>query len=189
MKKTIITLVFLVVAFMAKAQDASVEKSVFGIQTGFFGIWAHNEARLTNELALRTELGLDAGLFISDARDLVGITFVPTITVEPRWYFNLNRRVSKGKRIDGNSGTFLSLKTTYHPDWFLIANEQKNSFRFISDLTVIPTIGIRRNIGKHFNYETGFGIGYARYFESDDIKIDNPNGVAVNLHLRIGYRF
>ncbi len=42
----------------------------------------------------------------------------PVITAEPRWYYNLNKRVSKSKNIEGNSGNFISLKTSYHPDWF-----------------------------------------------------------------------
>ncbi|MDG3580998.1 hypothetical protein [Galbibacter pacificus] len=32
------------------SQDAQLEKSIFGIQTGLLGIWVHNEARLTRKL-------------------------------------------------------------------------------------------------------------------------------------------
>ncbi len=39
--------------------------------------------------------------------------------IEKKIYSNLNRRKKKSRRIDGNSGNFISLKTTYHPDWFL----------------------------------------------------------------------
>ena len=53
----------------------------------------------------------------------------------------------------------------------------------------MPTWGIRRNIGNHFNYETGIGIGYVSYFNEDNVISFNENDVVVNLHLRIGYRF
>ncbi|HEX3166783.1 MAG TPA: hypothetical protein VHQ93_11035 [Chitinophagaceae bacterium] len=60
MKKNI-TLVLVSLSIFCNAQKASVEKSVFGIQTGFLGIWAHNESRLSNRIALRSEIGFDAG--------------------------------------------------------------------------------------------------------------------------------
>ena len=187
MKKTLFTLIFCGLTLIAKSQTASVESSVFGIQTGFLGIWAHNEAKLSNQIALRSELGLDTGIYGSDANDINGFLLVPTITLEPRWYYNLNRRVSKSRRIDGNSGNFISIKTTYHPDWFIISSE--NNINFISDISIVPTWGIRRNLGNHFNYEAGLGVGYVRYFKEDNVILFYESDVAVNLHLRIGYRF
>jgi len=187
MRKIFLTLFICSLAFTTQAQDASVEKSIFGIQTGFLGIWVHNESKLSNEFALRTELGLDTGIFGSDVNDFDGFLLVPAITVEPRWYYNLNRRKNKSKRVDGNSGNFISIKTTYHPDWFEISNE--NNINFISDISIIPTKGIRRNIGNHFNYEAGIGIGYVHYFEEDNVILRDDNEVTLNLHLRIGYRF
>ena len=59
--KKIITFIFLSLSIFCKAQNSSVEKSVFGIQTGFLGIWGHNESRLSNKIALRSEIGFDAG--------------------------------------------------------------------------------------------------------------------------------
>ena len=60
--------------------------------------------------------------------------------------------------MDGNQGNFLSIKTSYHPDWFVISNY--DNINIISDISIIPTWGIRRNIGKHFNSETGIGYRY-----------------------------
>jgi hypothetical protein len=111
----------------------------------------------------------------------------PIITVEPRWYYNLNKREPKSKRIDGNSGNFISLKTSYHPDWFVISNY--DDVNIISDISVIPTWGIRRNIAKQFNYETGIGIGYRYIFAKQAGYLENESDVTINLHLRIGYKF
>lgn len=71
--------------------EASVEKSIFGIETGIFGIWAHNEFRLTNTLALRTELGYDAGIFGGAFYQKTGFIMAPVITLEPRFYYNLSK--------------------------------------------------------------------------------------------------
>jgi hypothetical protein len=162
MKRILLTLVFCGLTLIAKSQNASVEQSTYGIQTGFLGIWAHNETKLSNSIALRSEIGFDSGIWGGDFYDGTGFLLTPVITLEPRLYYNLNKRVKKSRRIDGNSGNFISFKTSYHPDWFVISNTENVSV--ISDISIIPTWGIRRNIGKHFTYETGIGIGYRYTF-------------------------
>lgn len=68
MKKTLLVLALCGLTIAVKSQNASasVEKSTFGIQTGFLGIWAHNETKLCNSIALRIELGLDSGIWGTD---------------------------------------------------------------------------------------------------------------------------
>ena len=147
MKKITLTLIFCGLTLIAKSQTASVEKSTFGVQTGFLGVWIHNESKLSSFIALRSEIGLDTGVTIRNG-NTTGFLLTPVLTLEPRWYYNLNKRVSKSKRVDGNSGNFISIKTTYHPDWFVISNE--SNLNFITDISIVPTWGIRRNIGNHF---------------------------------------
>lgn len=108
----------------------------------------------------------------------------PVISVEPRWYYNLEKRLSKSKSISGNSGNFVSLQTSYHPDWFVISNY--DNLKTFNLITIIPTWGIKRNIGKHFTYETSIGVGYGYQFRGE---YDDVNGIAIDLNLRIGYRF
>lgn len=187
MKHFLFVIFFCATTLTAAAQETSVEKSIFGIQTGILGLWAHNESKLSNSIVLRSELGFDAGAFSDNLEEGLGFILVPALTVEPRWYYNLNKRVSKSRRIDGNSGNFISIKTTYHPD--LVIGNIPNNANFLSDISIIPTWGIRRNIGKNFNYETGIGLGYIHFFEEENVYLKNNNGVALNLHLRIGYRF
>jgi hypothetical protein len=59
----------------------------------------------------------------------------------------------------------------------------------ISDISIIPTWGIRRNIGAHFNYEVGAGFGYRYIFAKDAGYYSNESEAAANLHLRIGFVF
>lgn len=181
MKKTILTLTLISLTITVKSQNASVEKSVFGIQTGLFGIWAHNETKLTNQIALRSEIGFDSGIWGGDFYDKTGFLMTPVITAEPRWYYNLNKRVSKSKRIDGNSGNFISLQSSYHPNWFVISNY--DNVEIANQISIIPTWGLKRNIGKHFTYETGIGIGY-RYIFAESVGYSKNEGeAAANLHL------
>jgi len=188
MRKNLLTLMaFVCLTSTVKSQDISVEKSIFGIQTGFLGVWMHNESKLSNQIALRSELGFDSGIWGGDFYDKTGFVLTPVITIEPRWYYNLNKRENKTKRIDKNSGNFISLKTSFHPDWFAISNYK--NIKIISDVSIIPTWGIRRNIGKNFNYEAGIGLGYRYIFAKQAGYAENKSEAALNLHLRIGYTF
>ena len=183
MKKIIITLFFCGITLFTNAQNESVEKSIFGAQIGVLGVWVLNETRLSDKFTLRSEIGLDSGIRNND------FIMVPGISIEPKFYYNLNKRFSKSKDISGNSGNFLSLKTSYHPDWFVISSS--DYYNVSNQISVVPTWGIRRNIGTHFNYELGIGIGWLHEF-SETIgyfKYEANNEVAVNLLARIGYRF
>lgn len=184
---TLLLTLMLMVCTNTLAQNASVERAAFGVQTGLLGIWGHHEGRLSDQISLRSELGLDTGIWGENFYNNIGFILAPVITMEPRWYYNLNRREQKSKRIDGNSGNFLSLKSSYHPDWFLISNVE--GVRIVSDISVVPTWGMRRNIGDHLNYELGIGIGYAYYFAQRAGFFENTEDVVANVHMRIGYRF
>lgn len=186
MEKRLITLIFCGLTFVAKSQNSSVEKSIYGVQIGYLGVWFHNELRLTDKIALRSELGLDGDYWNSKFNSGSGYTLEPVFTLEPRWYYNLEKRVSKSQNIEGNSSNFFSLKTSYQPEWFLISNV--DFFRVERQISIVPTWGIKRNIGNHFNYETGIGMGvlYRRItlFDTDEEILP-----ALNFHMRIGYRF
>jgi hypothetical protein len=155
MKRTLLILTLCGLALIAKSQNASVEKSIFGVQTGVLGIWAYNEVKLSNAFALRTEFGFDFGIWETTFYDDSPSLLTPVIVVEPRFYHNLKKRSEQSKRIDGNSGNFIALKMGYHPDWFVLFNP--NDAPTISDFSIIPTYGIIRNLGEHFNYEAGLG--------------------------------
>lgn len=187
MKRILLAIAIFTLSLSIEAQTVSVEKSIYGIQTGFLGIWVHNESRLSNEIALRSELGFDSGIWGGDFYEKTGFLMTPVMTLEPRWYYNLNKRENKSKRIDGNSGDFISIKTSYHPDWFVISNYK--NIKIISDISIIPTWGIRRNLGDHFNYEIGGGVGYRYIFAKQAGYLENESEVALNVQLRIGYRF
>ena len=191
MRKILLPIVSLLFLFSTAQDQPSVEKSIFGVQTGIFGLWIHNEAKLTNSIALRSEVGMDLGFSVSysSITDKTTTLFAGTsvVSVQPKWYYNLGKREEKGKRIDGNSGNFISLNIRYHPDFLTFTT--KDNYHVIPDLSVVPTWGIRRNIGEHFNYETFIGIGYQYLFRKDVGYLENESRAAVNLGFKIGYKF
>lgn len=187
MKKLLLSAVMYCGCISGFAQsNTTVEKSVWNVQTGFFGVFVNNEYRLGDALALRTELGLDLGVAANLYETKWGL--IPTINVEPRYYYNIAKRAAKGKNTSGNASNFVTVLVKYNADWFLISND--NNIITENRIAVIPKWALRRNIGQSkFNYEAGMGIGYYSYIGSDRRYYDHPESVAVDAHLRIGYRF
>lgn len=173
MKKVALTFLLIMNSYFGFSQNTkeiSVEKSVFGIQVGLIGVWAHNELKLSNQVALRSEFGLGGDN---------SANIEPMLILAPRWYYNLNKRADKNKRIDGNSGNYISLRARHQLQG--ISDAKKNDQY---DLLLVSTWGIRRNIGNHFNYEAGGGGGLG--FDYDDSR---KIGLIPYVNLRIGYRF
>lgn len=185
MKKfCVLFLAFTAIQGYSQENTMSVEKSNFNIQTGFLGLWINNEFKLSNSVALRTELGLETGLFGGDYYDKTGVLLIPTLNVEPRWYYNIAKRANKSKSIKNNSANFITPAISYHPDWFVISNY--DNINVIEQVSIIPKWGMRRNIGQsNFNYELGAGLGYRAVFLHTKTKSE----AALDLHVRIGYNF
>lgn len=198
MKKTILLFSLLFFVLMTNAQtgsspSVSVEKSIFGVQVGVLGAWVYHEDRISNSIALRSEIGLDAGLFggsIYKDVNRVNYAFAPVITLTPRWYYNLKKRLRKGFKIDQNNGNFFGLEISYNPSWFLISNV--SNAEVFNQIRIIPKWAIRRTVGRHFSYETGIGLGYRHTFLNDDyyyISSDKKSSLVLDLHVRLGYTF
>jgi hypothetical protein len=172
------------------AQSGTVENSLWGVQTGVLGVWVNNETRLADAFALRSELGVTGGYaygsYFSIDHDSYemssGFTeayvVLPTITVEPRWYYNLKRRAAKGKNTAHNAGNFLALKVLGNPGFAFVSKNADAT----PALSVIPVWGLRRNMGRHFNFELYGGIGYV---------LSQAKGSALgwDFSIRFGYLF
>ena len=161
--------------------QSSIEKSIVGLQVGPLAAFVYYEKGLNDEVALRFEAGQDNALLggFSSAEIVI---LSPVISLEPRWYYNLDERKLSSRSISGNSGNFLSLKTNYHPNWFTDITDQ---------VSIVPTWGIRREFWRDFDFELGIGTGYKyRFFKNELEKGGASNGeIAYNGHLRIGYNF
>ncbi|MBE98878.1 hypothetical protein [Flavobacterium coralii] len=169
--------------------SAVTEKSLFNVQVGAVGIWGSHEARLGNRFALRTEVGFDLWVYDTWYTE-PSYAMVPSISVEPRWYYNLNKRSVKGRKTSKNSGNFVTIATEYYPNLFVIGN-LPDHIHVPNQISIIPKWGIRRHIGStNINYELGIGIGYFTYLGEDDKRYySNTEGATLDLHLRIGYTF
>ena len=181
--KSSLVIAFLVSSFLINAQNnVSVEKSINSIQIGTVGAWFQDETKLTNTVALRSEIG-----FYTEIVKGIGFFMAPEITLEPRWYYNIQKRASKNLDISNNSANYFTIKTNFRSSSFEISNFDDK--RAENSIAFIPKWGIRRNIGTNFNYELGLGIGYLKYINQKYVTLGDSDGLVIDAHVRIGYHF
>ena len=194
MKKSIIIAVLLL-SVKAIGQEASVEKSMFGTQIGLIGAWVYNETKLTDQFVLRSEIGL-MGYNVETVKSIDENTIslekqniaIPEFIISPRWYYNLKKRASQGKRIDGNSANFLAINVNYVSSLFTLP-KLNNGEKVIDRIMVVPQLGIRRGIGKRFYFEAGIGAGYALLVGRNSKRVEDKEDFVISARLRLGYRF
>lgn len=192
--KNYLVLGFALISFLVKAQEVvSVEKNLYGFQLGLPSTSFYYETQLQRKITLRTEIGLTLETSTKDYADPAiedenSTLIVPYLTLEPRWYYGLDRRKRLGKKTYNNSSNYVSLATSYISAKTPIINN--GNFDVVSAITVIPKYGIRRAFAKHFNYEFSGGIGYQYnvFSKTDGCDCDHNNTV-VDLQIRIGYDF
>ena len=146
--KNFIVLGFVLVSFIAKAQEAekvSVEKNLYGAQLGLLSTSFYYETQLQRKITLRTEIGLVLAFSTNDyadpaIKDETTTLIVPYLTLEPRWYYGLDRRKRLGKKTYNNSSNYVSLATSYLSTKTPITNNA--DFDVVSAITIIPKYGI-----------------------------------------------
>ncbi len=190
-KLTFLICLLCFLTFKLTAQDkVQVEKSLWGIHVGSPIIAVYNESRLANKFVLRTEVAGTIPLYAS------GDFFSPFLKVEPRYYYNLSRRVSKGKVVEKNIANYFSLELWSN---FGLGTSIRDSEGTIHPVFCItPTYGLRRKIGKHFIFETSIGLG--SYFQGSalvdkgkanpfNMGSETETGLSFSTRLGIGYCF
>lgn len=184
MKRLIfLTLVFVVINVYSQ-EKATVKKSLTGIQVAFLGAELYNEARLSDDFSLRSQLELHASIWLGPAYSKTGFALVPSISLTPKFYYNLRKRVSRGKNATNNSGNYLAAKLMYVPEWFVITNSNEIEILVNEAIIIIPTWGFRRNFARHFNYEFRAGVGLGK-----ELKKSYSPFLAIDLSFKVGYDF
>lgn len=187
MKKYIfLSLLFFAPIFLF-SQEPSPQKSFGGMQMGLFnqsgGILYYHEQKISDNFFLRAEGGILSGYANKH------ITLGTGFAIQPRWYYNTEKRQALGKKTAGNSANYLGIKTFFSFPNNLYSTPNQVSLIFLSDydkaFRISADWGIRRRPYKSFNWELGVGLGY-KYFFVPEIRKNNPP-LFINLNLRVGF--
>ncbi|MCF8322817.1 MAG: hypothetical protein K9I26_06745 [Flavobacterium sp.] len=192
MKKTV-TIGLVLVSFFIKAQDVSVEKKLFGVQFGLLSSGFQYETKLQRKMTLMTELGLTLVMSTKEfnnpnIKDKTTTIFAPYLSLEPRWYYGLDRRNKLGRNIKNNSSNFISLKSSFISSKTPVI--KNGSFDITPAIFLAPMYGIRRSFAKNFNYQFSGGYGYQYNFFSKSEGCNCKHFTTdIDLQASIGYNF
>jgi hypothetical protein len=194
--KNFIILGFVLVSFVAKAQESekvSVEKKLYGAYFGLLSSGFQYETRLDRKLTLMSELGLILGMSTREfdnpeIKDQTTTIFAPYISVESRCYYGLDRRNRLGRNIKNNSSNYFSLFTSYFSTKTPVI--KNGDFDITPAIFLVPKYGIRRSFAKNFNYEFsgGYGLQY-NIFSKSSVYNCSHFTTTLDLQARIGYNF
>lgn len=157
----------------------SLKSSQLKANLTFLGASASYEKSISKRTSLNFEAGLSYGFFYaySDfAGETFGYTLAPNLSAEGRHYYNLAKRLRKGKSIMNNSGNFLSLALGYTFTPIAYENAYNNP-----SVIITPSWGMQRGIGRRFSFE--LLLGYS--FRYDTRAKENNASPAIGL--KFGY--
>lgn len=183
MKKNLIPILFLLFTVPAFSQDeeTSLKKDIISADIGLLNVGINYERYLGGFFTLRSRLGLgfgfDFGQDFINGGTYHDYFFTPFVIAEPRYYYNFNRRVEKGKKTSYNASNYVALTATYFFKPFVISNAPYGEYQ--DEFSLIPKWGIKRTIGQRFNFEFALGAGLS--FSKAETT------VGYGLDLRFGY--
>lgn len=110
----------------------------------------------------------------------------PTVEIEPRWYYGLDRREWRGRSTDGNAGSYLSLNVSN-----VFPGYNSNDFKMWGYTTFAPTWGMRRvwSSGLMLEFSTGYRFGFYHDPATTPIFDDEDFLNHIDLNLRFGFKF
>ena len=153
--KKLITVVFFSLSSFVFSQEKAVD--VFSVKTGFIGAWISYEKALNDKFTLDAEIGYEGG-FLKGTDNNIDYVFTTTFSLEPKYYYNFNRREKKGKKTINNSANYISSEIYYVPN--LLSSTNRNNIEVNKSFGFLPKYGLRRSISESLTFEFAVGIGY-----------------------------
>lgn len=137
------------------------------VDLGLQGIGLTYEPRISNKIVIDFSGGIGGGYDVSE-KSFSYYYSSPAFyfSVTPKYYYNLQSRLKKGKKSQLNSGNYIGVRLKYstplnpsEPNLWL--DPSKTDYAYNTILTNIHW-GIQRAIGRNWLFNTQAGVGYAR---------------------------
>jgi hypothetical protein len=176
LKRLLILAGLILVASQLSSQTNTVQP-VHIVSVRFIGAGYSYEHPLGKETALYAEFLIHGGFGSNFLHGSYWI-FAPAIRVEPRFYYNLEKRFDKNRKTIFNSANYLSFILEYQ----LPVSIGSDNVQSVNALTIAPMWGSRRTFLKHMVSEIGIGPGLILAESLDMTPI-------IKLDLKIGFAF
>lgn len=184
MKKVFTPVVFLLLMIVTEvvyAQSPEVERSVTSMfKLNFFVPGISYEQKIAQYQTVHFATYLDAitSTQTSNNGDQTNFYLTPSIAVEIRNYYNLNKRERKGKMTDMNSGNYLA-------PVYIGKYAYKNDFGTETWFNQVGAVwGLQRTSPSGFSFDLNLGLGYTW----TEPLSGYSNGVDILFQLALGFR-
>jgi hypothetical protein len=154
----------------AGQQKPSVEKRLTKINLAFVGGGITHEIRLARTLSL----ALDGGIELQAARSPGYyyaerlLAFVPALSAEARWYYNLDKRSAQGRSTQHNRGAYTGIITGY---FINTLSRQKQAFSPFRNAPYGGVFwGVQTKLATRVNLDFKIGLGGMRSYLSGKIE-------------------
>lgn len=156
-------------------------ESISTVKVGLLGSWLAYEQPVTDKILINAEIGYEFGIYRNFLSNGTQFLATSTLSIEPRYYYNLEKRAAAGKNNSLNAGGYLAIEIQAAPDWGTYSTDSS-----ISDVSIrksaliLPKIGLKRALGKYVTFEFAGGLGY-------QINMGTDNTPAIGLDLKFGF--
>jgi hypothetical protein len=175
MKKVLIITFF--ISFYSFSQTDELETHL-SFKVGAIGGWVSYEQPISNKLLVHLEFGQEFGFYKNILNSKTQFIATNTLSLEPRYYYNREKRKEQGKSIAINTGNYLALELQRIPDWMTYSSD--DNVNISKATSIIPKIGMKRRITEFSTFELAGGIGY----QWND---NTRNSVAVGLDIKLSF--
>jgi len=157
-----LTKFFLLLPFLGNAQQSNdTYRNSRVIEIGTHGLSVGYDILIGNKSFLNFETGVGGGYNLNDDAVSYILNFskpTPYVKSSYSFFYNKDKRISKGKSLKNNSGNFIEAQLKY-------SFGNKNDIDLNKSLLTDLHWGIQRSIGSNFYFRTHVGIGYLQDFD------------------------
>lgn len=160
MKSITLLVVFLghsLFSFGQTPKSDTTLSNLIKLELGGQGIGPTYEPRLSNKMTLDISAGVGGGYNVNEAtleQNYLNPAFYFSIT--PKYFYNRQTRINKGKEARFNSGNYIGLRLKY------VARNQRKSDLTSNCILANLHWGIQRAISNRWTFNFHIGAGYAQ---------------------------
>ena len=166
MKRTLISILFTGLIFLAVGQNVSSNtslKSLTKLDVGLQGVGFTYEPRLSNKLTIDLSVGAGGGYDVYEGGvgyewNIIQPAFYFSVT--PKFFYNRKKRLEKARSTKFNSGNYIGLRLKYTTPSVAPNDPLRDA------LLINLHWGLQRAIGKRWTFNTHIGGGYAQDLNS-----------------------
>lgn len=174
--KKITSLIMLLIFSIANSQEKQAEK-VWRVNFLNPGIEYEMPTGKNSTFSIGAGIGYSASYPHSDTGEGSGFitSFNPFLDVQQKWFYNFDKRKTKGLNTASNSGNFISARVLTRGESLFGSSNGTDKL----DISVGPTWGIQRKYGENFHFL--FDMGPIYYFDVNGRHGFFPLMIQINL--------